>query len=55
MLKQTISSANKLRSKKSSKIEDVITEESKSFFTGQKTAEAVAKLIQNKVTTYLNE
>ncbi|MDO3678248.1 extracellular solute-binding protein [Paenibacillus ehimensis] len=55
VLKQTISSANKLRSKKSSKIEDVITEESKAFFTGQKTAEAVAKLIQNKVTTYLNE
>ncbi|MDI4649289.1 ABC transporter substrate-binding protein [Cohnella hashimotonis] len=39
----------------STKIGDIISEESKAFFTGQKSAEAVAKLIQNKVTTYLNE
>ncbi|MDG0793993.1 hypothetical protein OMP38_26595 [Cohnella ginsengisoli] len=39
----------------STKIGDIIREESKAFFTGQKSAEAVAKLIQNKVTTYLNE
>ncbi len=38
-----------------SEISDLITEESKAFFAGQKSAEAVAKLIQNKVTTYLNE
>lgn len=37
------------------KVSDMITEESKAFFTGQKSAEAVGKLIQNKVTTYLNE
>lgn len=39
----------------STKIGDIISEESKAFFTGQKSAATVAKLIQNKVTTYLNE
>lgn len=36
-------------------IQEIIYEESKAFFAGQKSAEAVAKLIQNRVTTYLNE
>lgn len=38
-----------------SKIDEIITNESKAFFSGQKSAEAVAKLIQNRVTTILNE
>ncbi|GIO34416.1 MULTISPECIES: ABC transporter substrate-binding protein [Paenibacillus] len=33
----------------------IIGEESATFFNGQKSAEEVAKLIQNRVTTYLNE
>ncbi|MBP1989368.1 ABC transporter substrate-binding protein [Paenibacillus eucommiae] len=40
---------------KPSKVEDIILEESKAFFNGQKSAEAVAKLVQNRVTTVLNE
>ncbi|WP_256758002.1 ABC transporter substrate-binding protein [Cohnella sp. WQ 127256] len=38
-----------------SKIEEIVTKECKAFFSGQKTAQEVAKLIQNKVMTYLNE
>ncbi|WP_018757089.1 ABC transporter substrate-binding protein [Paenibacillus terrigena] len=38
-----------------SKIDGIITNESKAFFSGQKSAEDVAKLIQNRVTTFLNE
>jgi len=38
-----------------STIQKIITEETKAFFSGQKTAEVVAKLIQNRVVTYLNE
>ncbi|NOU88761.1 extracellular solute-binding protein [Paenibacillus sp. LMG 31460] len=37
------------------KVQTIIGEEAKAYFTGQKTAEAVAKLIQNRVTTYMNE
>ncbi|ETT77119.1 extracellular solute-binding protein [Paenibacillus sp. FSL R7-277] len=37
------------------KILNIAGEEAVSFFSGQKTAEEVAKLIQNKATTYLNE
>ncbi|MEK4849141.1 extracellular solute-binding protein [Paenibacillus sp. FSL H7-0756] len=37
------------------KILNIIGEEANAFFSGQKTAEDVAKLIQNKATTYLNE
>ncbi|MCR8844455.1 ABC transporter substrate-binding protein [Paenibacillus sp. SC116] len=40
---------------KPSKIEEILLEESKAYFTGQKSPEAVAKLIQNRVTTVLNE
>ncbi|WP_010268226.1 ABC transporter substrate-binding protein [Paenibacillus senegalensis] len=36
-------------------IQEIIYEESEAFFAGQKSAEDVAKLIQNRVTTYLNE
>jgi len=38
-----------------STVQKIITEETKAFFSGQKTHEAVAKLIQNRVVTYLNE
>jgi len=37
------------------KIDKIVQEESKAYFSGQKTPEAVAKLIQNRVTTVLNE
>lgn len=40
---------------KSAKVNDIIVNESKAFFAGQKSADDVAKLIQNKVMTYLNE
>ncbi|MEK8126575.1 extracellular solute-binding protein [Paenibacillus filicis] len=40
---------------KPSKVEEIIREESAAFFKGQKSAEAVAKLVQNRVSTYLNE
>ncbi|WP_165822497.1 ABC transporter substrate-binding protein [Paenibacillus montanisoli] len=36
-------------------VQKIIAEEVKAFFAGQKSADAVAKLIQNRVTTYLNE
>ncbi|WP_165861336.1 ABC transporter substrate-binding protein [Paenibacillus paeoniae] len=39
----------------SDKIEEIVYQETLAFFSGQKSAEAVAKLIQNKATTYLNE
>ncbi|KPV57658.1 hypothetical protein QJ48_20985 [Paenibacillus sp. A3] len=37
------------------KIDQIVQEESIAYFSGQKTPEAVAKLIQNRVTTVLNE
>ncbi|KRF43005.1 ABC transporter substrate-binding protein [Paenibacillus sp. Soil787] len=37
------------------KVQMIIIEEAKAYFSGQKTAETVAKLIQNRVTTYINE
>ncbi|GIO34797.1 MULTISPECIES: ABC transporter substrate-binding protein [Paenibacillus] len=40
---------------KSEPVREMILKESKAFFVGQKSADDVAKLIQNKVTTYLNE
>ncbi|MDR9855869.1 ABC transporter substrate-binding protein [Paenibacillus sp. VCA1] len=40
---------------KSDQVRDMIVNESSAFFSGQKSADDVAKLIQNKVTTYLNE
>ena len=36
-------------------IMDIVTEEAGAFFAGDKTAEEAAKLIQNRVTTYLGE
>ncbi|WP_028609342.1 ABC transporter substrate-binding protein [Paenibacillus harenae] len=40
---------------KPSKIDEILTEETKAYFSGQKSAEAVAEIIQNRVTTVLNE
>ncbi|MGH0516648.1 ABC transporter substrate-binding protein [Bacillus cereus] len=37
------------------KIESIIAEESKPYFSGQKSAKDVAVLIQNRVTTFINE
>ncbi|GIP19979.1 ABC transporter substrate-binding protein [Paenibacillus sp. J22TS3] len=37
------------------KVMMIVSDESRSFFSGQKSAEEVAKVIQNRVTTYLNE
>ncbi|SEM55511.1 ABC transporter substrate-binding protein [Paenibacillus sp. OV219] len=36
-------------------VQKIIAEEVKAFFAGQKSADDVAKLIQNRITTYLNE
>ncbi|MCJ8013700.1 extracellular solute-binding protein [Paenibacillus sp. KQZ6P-2] len=38
-----------------STVQKIITEETKAFFSGHKTTEAIVKLIQNRVVTYLNE
>lgn len=37
------------------KITDIITEETSAYFSGAKTAEETAKLIQNRVQTYVSE
>lgn len=36
-------------------IQDIIMEESKAYFNGEKDADAVAKIIQNRVSIYMNE
>jgi len=38
-----------------SKIQSIIAEEAKAYYSGQKSAQAVADLVANRVTTYLNE
>lgn len=38
-----------------SEVENIVYEEARAYYNGQKTALEVAKLIQNRVTTYLNE
>ena len=38
-----------------SAIYDIVYEQAQAFFNGQKTAEEVARLIQNKITIYINE
>ena len=37
------------------KLDEIISEEASAFFSGQKSAEDVAKIIQKRVSTYLNE
>lgn len=36
-------------------VQEIIAQESKAYFSGQKSAEAVAKLLQNRISLYLNE
>ncbi|WP_088040612.1 ABC transporter substrate-binding protein [Bacillus sp. EAC] len=53
-LKQMISEAN-TQVRWNEKIRTIIEEEANSYFKGQKSAESVADIIQNRVMTYLNE
>lgn len=53
-LDKLVSGANAL-AVSNSKVEDIVYEEAKAYFSGQKSADEVAKLIQNRVMTYLNE
>lgn len=52
--KQQLAAANGY-SLKDDKLYSIVEEEAKSYFAGQKSAEEVAKLIHNRVNTYLNE
>ncbi|MBD8497975.1 ABC transporter substrate-binding protein [Paenibacillus arenosi] len=54
ILKQMIADAS-IFIQEDSKIQSIISEEAVAYFSGQKSAEDVASLIQNRVTTYLNE
>jgi len=53
-LKDLVSNADTF-AQTDSKIVSIVAEEATSYFAGQKSAEEVGKLIQNRVTTYLNE
>ncbi|WP_088013951.1 ABC transporter substrate-binding protein [Gottfriedia acidiceleris] len=53
-LKQMIAEAN-TEVRWNEKVQKILSEETPSFFDGQKSAESVAEIIQNKVMTYLNE
>lgn len=53
-LKQMIANAN-IFITDDGKIQSIVAEEAKASFSGQKSVDEVAKLIQNRVTTYLNE
>lgn len=50
-----IAAAVNMKSDIPGEIEKIVFDEVPAFFSGQKSSDAVAKLIQNKVTTYLNE
>ncbi|WP_010502394.1 ABC transporter substrate-binding protein [Paenibacillus elgii] len=52
--KQFLHTANRYADE-DGKVYNIIYEEAVAFFSGQKSAEEVAKLIQNRTTTYLNE
>lgn len=54
MIKQMLADATTPQ-KNESKIQQIIEEEAKAYFSGQKSAQAVADLVANRVTTYLNE
>lgn len=54
-LEGLVNGANHQVEYKSDQVHEMIMNESKAFFAGQKSADDVAGLIQNKVTTYLNE
>ena len=50
-----LQSANFLQTNVYSEMSDIITEEAEPFFKGQKTAEEVANIIQNRIQVYMNE
>lgn len=50
-----IESAEKISGSVDEQLVNIITEESEPFFKGQKSAEDVAKIIQNRIQTYVNE
>jgi len=54
-LKQLVTEASNLLTLNDPVIKEMISTESEAYFSGQKSAEEVGKLIQNRVTTYLNE
>ncbi|WP_152395238.1 ABC transporter substrate-binding protein [Paenibacillus guangzhouensis] len=54
MIKQMVNHAVTPQ-KNESKIQAIIEEEAKAYYSGQKSAQAVADLVANRVTTYLNE
>jgi multiple sugar transport system substrate-binding protein len=54
-LEQLLSEAGRPLSNNDRVLKEMIEKESEAFFAGQKSAEDVAKLLQNRVTTYLNE
>jgi multiple sugar transport system substrate-binding protein len=54
MIKQMLAHATTPQ-KNNSKIQSIIEEEAKAYYSGQKSAQAVADLVANRVTTYLNE
>ncbi|WP_195575045.1 ABC transporter substrate-binding protein [Paenibacillus sp. 1001270B_150601_E10] len=54
MIKQMLAHAATPQ-KNDSKILSIIEEEAKAYYSGQKSAQAIADLIANRVTTYLNE
>lgn len=54
MIKQMLADAITPQ-KNDSKIQQIIEEEAKAYYSGQKSAQAVADLVANRVTTYLNE
>lgn len=54
MIKQLMGHATTPQ-KNESKIQAIIAEEAKAYYSGQKSAQAVADLVANRVTTYLNE
>lgn len=54
MIKQMLADAITPQ-KNDSKIQQIIEEEAKAYYSSQKSAQAVADLVANRVTTYLNE
>ena len=54
LLRELLSNANR-RQGLDPTIWDIIMEESKAYFDGEKDAKTVAKIIQNRVSTYMNE
>ncbi len=54
-LLELVRTTTKIRNSYDAEIMTMITGEAEAFFSGQKTAEEVGKLLQSKVTIYINE